>query len=149
MKILKYTNQNVEEIKNFIDKILKELFEKKVNHKQYMQDLDNIKENYLVLYLALDNKKIIGTVALKRINSNCVKLKRMYVNKNYRGRGLAQELYKKAEDFAIKNKFKTIKLSTTTQMKGAQKFYAKNGFKKTTKKGNSLYYIKQLTRSKK
>jgi N-acetylglutamate synthase-like GNAT family acetyltransferase len=139
MKIRRYESKDKEQIKKLVENILKEIFN---SEPRGLEDLSNIKKHFEIFLVAEDKTKIIGTIALRKD----VILKRMYVHKNYRNKGLAQKLYDKIEKFTIKKKFKKIKLSTTPQMKFAMSFYKKNGFKKIgkNKKTNQIFFEKKL-----
>ncbi len=145
IKIRRFQNKDKEQIILLIEKILIEIFGNKVNHRRYMQDLGNIKNNYILFYVAEDKDKIVGTIALEKRDKNYW-LKRMYLEKNYRGTGLSKKMYEKIEQFLIKNKIPKIFLSTTIKMKSAQKFYLKLGFKKIKedKKSGSIFFAKEL-----
>lgn len=75
-----------------------------------------------------DEDKIIGTVALKKSEDGQMILKKMYVDSNYRGTGIAQELFNIVIEFCKKNEIKEIMLSTFRELERAVKFYIKNGF---------------------
>ena len=125
MKIRKFTKKDEKKVKELISGILEEIFKIKIKK----IDLD-----YDIFYVAEEKENIIGTIALKKIRSYQGRLKRMYVNKEYRRRGLAQKLYNKIIDYCKDNNIKTIYLTTYPQMIEAQKFYKKQGFKFTGKK---------------
>ncbi|MCX6769133.1 MAG: GNAT family N-acetyltransferase, partial [Candidatus Micrarchaeota archaeon] len=57
-------------------------------------------------------------------------LKRMYVDKKFRGTGLAKELLETALAFARKNNYSEVYLGTVPEMAAANMFYQKHGFKK-------------------
>ncbi|HDS11694.1 MAG TPA: N-acetyltransferase [Candidatus Wirthbacteria bacterium] len=59
-------------------------------------------------WIALDKDQVIGTIALINIGQNRGLLKRMYVQKEYRGKGVAQELLQTLLEFAQKNSFGVI-----------------------------------------
>jgi len=57
------------------------------------------------IYVAEDNGKIVGTVGIKKQKGRTARLKKMYVKKSYRGTGLSQNLYNKAQSFAKAKKY--------------------------------------------
>ena len=75
-----------------------------------------------------DDGKIIGTVAVENIEEDKMILKKMYVNKMYRGKGIAQELLDKVLEFCKENVIKEIVLGTFQELGRAIQFYIKNGF---------------------
>lgn len=123
MKIRKYKKSDKKEVREFILKVLTEIFER-----TFIKDWENF-EDYSVFYVAKEDNKIVGTIALKDMGNGIGRLKRMYVDKNYRGSGIGQQLYDKFEEFARGNGFKQISLTThKTMMKPANRFYTRNGY---------------------
>ncbi|MGG9971606.1 N-acetyltransferase family protein [Ferruginibacter sp. SUN002] len=57
-----------------------------------------------------------------------LELKRIYVSKEYHGKGIAQKLMDFYLDYAIANKFEVVWLGVWDQNFKAQKFYEKYGF---------------------
>jgi len=143
MIIHRYKKEDKEQLIKLIEDCLYQIFE--VKPKKI--ELDNgLLEKDGILYVAEDKGKIIGSVGIKRQKRGIARLKKMYVAKNYRKKGLGQKLYDKAESFAEKQGYKNIILSTTSQMKEAIAFYSKNGFKyyRKNKKKNQLFFKKRL-----
>ena len=140
MRIIKYQEKYKKQVQNLIKEILFEIFGE--HELQPFEDFNS----YLVFYIANEKDRIIGTIALKKDGEEIGILKRMYLEKKYRKKGLAQKLYNKIENYCKKNKIKYLKLSTTPQMKSAIKFYIKNGFAKKSynKKTNQIFFEKEL-----
>ena len=86
----------------------------------YQQDGGNF-------WIAVCEKKVIGTIAIRNYGNNRGYLKRMYVEKEFRGSGLAHELMQTLIDFAKGNKYKEIYLGTVEKFAAANKFYTKHG----------------------
>jgi GNAT superfamily N-acetyltransferase len=74
--------------------------------------------------------KIIGTIGLQYLDNDNSALKKMFVNKAYRGRelGIAQMLFDTLMEFAKVKNFKTIWLDTPAVATASHKFYERNGF---------------------
>jgi len=80
------------------------------------------------------NEEVVGTIAIENLNSENFALKRMFVKKEFRRQGVAQELFNKIIDWAKSNGAKTIYLSTHSEKSAAAvKFYRKNNFKEIDK----------------
>lgn len=93
------------------------------------QNNNEYKKNGGNLWLAVDeNEGIIGTIAIRRENDKEVELKKLYVRKDYRGKGLSSELYKIALEETRGNEFNRIFLGTYDKLENAIKFYTKKGF---------------------
>jgi N-acetylglutamate synthase-like GNAT family acetyltransferase len=103
-------------------------------------DLKNIPEYYQKgngnFWVALHNDKAVGTVSLLDIGGNLVALRKMFVNRDYRGReiGTAQKLLEISLNWAIIHGIRKIYLGTTPQFLAAHRFYEKNGFKEISKR---------------
>jgi len=103
-------------------------------------DLKNIPEYYQKgdgnFWVALHNDKVVGTVSLLDIGGNLVALRKMFVNRDYRGRetGTAQKLLEISLNWAMTRGIRKIYLGTTPQFLAAHRFYEKNGFKEITKR---------------
>ena len=97
-------------------------------------DLNRMQEFYQTnkgnFWVAKIQDEIIGTIALLDIGNNKAALRKMFVNKNYRGQEYAvgQKLLNVLIDWAKKTGTKEIYLGTTEKFIRAQHFYEKNGF---------------------
>lgn len=143
MIIRKFKAEDRVRLLRLIRNILVEIF--KVRPKRI--ELDNgFFRDRGVLYVAEDKGQVIGCVGVIKQKSNVVRLKKMYIAKNYRGTGIAQRLYNKAQTFSKKKRYKKIILSTTPQMKRAISFYERNGFVKYrfNKAKNQMFFIKKI-----
>lgn len=110
-------------------------------------DLFNINQIYPFpggFWLAIKDKKIIGSVALKDEGSGICELKRMFVLPKYHGKQVGQILLNFALSQASKNGLKKVVLNTNQKMKRAHRFYQKNGFNYLYQKESQLYFEKKL-----
>ncbi len=82
------------------------------------------------LYLALRGKRIVGCIALRKINKKICEMKRMYVRPRFRGKGIGRLLALKVINEAIKIGYKSMRLDTVPAMKQATALYKSLGFKK-------------------
>ena len=55
-------------------------------------DLDDPAATYAALWVALDDGRVVGSVALRDLGEDALELKRMYLRQDQRGRGLGKEL---------------------------------------------------------
>jgi len=79
-------------------------------------------------WVMLLNDSVIGMVGLERQTSEAVELRRMYLNKAFRGRGLADRLLDRAEAEARTLGYHLMVLSTAEIQLGALTFYRRAGF---------------------
>jgi N-acetylglutamate synthase-like GNAT family acetyltransferase len=102
-------------------------------------DLLNIEAFYQIgvgnFWIATMNKKVVGTIALLDIGNQQVALRKMFVDKLYRGKeyGVAKDLLETAFAFSKEKDIHTIYLGTTSAFLAAHRFYEKNGFKEINK----------------
>ena len=108
-------------------------------------DLEDIDKHYSitnksVFLVYLNDKDVIGTIALKNINNTTCELRRFYVNSDFRRKGVGKMLFQEFIKYAQKFDYKKIILDTTEIMTAAIKFYEKCGFEKASKEGEIVYY---------
>jgi len=109
------------------------IFEELNWDKRFSYGLKNLKDFFdgprEIFFIAKKGKEIIGCVGLKELLKDKSLMKRLYVAKDFRGRGMALLLFKKIKRFAKKQDYKVIVLDTFKNNFRAKKFYEKNGFK--------------------
>lgn len=75
-------------------------------------------------WIAVDEEdNIVGTIAVFKHNDDDIEIKRLYVRKDYRGKGLSKALYEKAFSACKENSFKKIFLGTYDKLETAIHFY--------------------------
>jgi GNAT superfamily N-acetyltransferase len=86
-------------------------------------------------WIAKMDNKIVGTISLLDIGNRQGALRKMFVDKNYRGKDLnvGKTLLNTLMDWAKHKGFTEIFLGTTEKFLAAQRFYEKNGFNEITK----------------
>ena len=87
------------------------------------------------LFLACCDGKPIGCVAVRRFDAESGELKRLYVQPNYRGHGIARALGAAAIDAARATGYRRVVLDTLDRMTAARALYAAAGFREI-----SAYY---------
>ena len=141
MKIRRFRKRDEEEVKKLINKIIIELFNEPIYRWENF-------ENYTIFYVVEKNGKVIGTAALKDEKNKIVRLKRMYIKRYYRKKGIGTKLLLKIEKFAKNKGFKKIILSTYKQMKNSYLFYKANGFNIIKKQNDAIFMEKKLWKPK-
>lgn len=97
-------------------------------------DLFKVEEFYQTgngnFWVAIYNDKVVGTISLLDIGNHQVALRKMFVDKNYRGAKFktASLLLNTAIEWAKEHSVEVIYLGTTPQFLAAHRFYEKNGF---------------------
>jgi N-acetylglutamate synthase-like GNAT family acetyltransferase len=81
-------------------------------------------------WVAVEEEKVVGTIALVDIGNSRVALRKMFVHQDYRGKekGTAQALIDTLLEWARQKQVRAIFLGTIDTMKAAHRFYHKNGF---------------------
>jgi GNAT superfamily N-acetyltransferase len=73
-------------------------------------------------------KEIVGTFGIESHSKDSTELRRMYLDKGHRSRGIAQRMLQRAESRARELGFSKVILSTAEVQKAAIAFYGKNGY---------------------
>ncbi|XP_075122473.1 N-acetylaspartate synthetase [Leptodactylus fuscus] len=98
-------------------------------------DMSDIEHFYMkqpgsCFWVAILEGKVVGIVAARgNEEDNVVELRRMSVDSNYRGKGVAKALGRKVLEFAMLNHYSSIVLGTTAVKIAAHKLYESLGFK--------------------
>jgi len=120
-----------EEIKEFVLNIQNNEFHLGLTEDDQM-DLRNIADYFLDggFWTAKIDGKIVGTIGLQYLNDDNAALKKMFVNKDFRGKelGIAQMLFDTLLDFAKDKNLKNIWLDTPSVANASHRFYERNGF---------------------
>jgi len=127
MRIRKYKTSDKEEVMEMVSEILGGIFNGDPRKFKLLKEF-SVKNGYLLYIVAEIDGKIVATMALKKEGDSNVRLKRMYVRKEYAGRGIAQKLLNKIIDFARSNGYKKMYLHIYPIMTNANRFLKKNGF---------------------
>lgn len=97
-----------------------------------LKDVDEFQQVYFdrdgIFLVVLDDGKVIGTGALKRLDETSAELKRLWLLETYHGQGLGYRVVTLLFDFARQKGYKQIRLKTSTAQERAIAFYKKLGF---------------------
>jgi len=88
-----------------------------------------IVENGGQVFFALDNRSVIGTVAMIKSLDDTFELAKMTVQEDFRGKGIANMLMDECLEFAKQNNANEIFLISNDTLIIARKLYDKYGFK--------------------
>jgi len=78
--------------------------------------------------IAYYNNKPVGCGCFKRYDEDSVEIKRMYVDPDLRGRGIASTILNELEKWAKENGFKYTVLETGLKLDDANALYRKQGY---------------------
>lgn len=115
------------------DEDMQQFLDEYFNVEQVKDELANGQDLY---FLAIFDGKLIGYLRMMEDYSNfplmkqwkALELNRLYVDKAFHGMGIAQELMKFVEQFALQHQFEVIWLGVWEHNLRAKKFYEKSGF---------------------
>ena len=81
-------------------------------------------------WIAINRDRVIGTIGLIDVGTSFGVLRKMFVQKDYRGKhiGVGQQLLETLLKWSAKQQFSQIYLGATNRYKAAHRFYEKNGF---------------------
>jgi GNAT superfamily N-acetyltransferase len=94
-------------------------------------DLQHPEISYQGVWVAIDDDRLVGSVAIRLLDDGRAELKRMYLQPEHRGRGLGRTLLNQAIRWARDRGCHAIELDTSTAMTAAQHLYESAGFSRT------------------
>ena len=131
LKIREARNEDREQITELVFSVLRE-YGLKPDPEGIDADLKDIEQEYFkrggVLYVLEDDGKIIGTYGLYPMESGSCELRKMYLRKAYRGRGIGRSMLRQAVAKAEEMGFDEITLETATALVEAIELYKSFGF---------------------
>jgi putative acetyltransferase len=113
-------------------------------------DKHNIIAHSNTVVIALDEKKPVGCGCFKPYGENTVEIKRMFVHKEYRGKGISKLVLKALESWAVEHGFVSAVLETGIGQHEAIGLYTSCGYNKIENYGqyagnmNSVCMMKKL-----
>ncbi|MDP3027409.1 MAG: GNAT family N-acetyltransferase [Nanoarchaeota archaeon] len=130
MIIREYNPSDKKQVIKMVSEILGNVFNGDPTELAYIKEFNVTKDyiTYLIAETKGEERKIIATQALKKIDKETVRLKRMYVHPYYQGRGIAQKMLDLLVKFAKKKGYKKMLFSLYPVMENARRFNKKNGF---------------------
>ena len=133
MEIKEYSNEYEQEVIEMILNIQQKEFNVPVSIAD-QPDLLNVKDFYCNglgnFWIALEEDRLIGSIALIDIQNGQSALRKMFVHKEFRGKekAIGQRLLQFVIRWCREKKIREIYLGTFDKLIAAQRFYLKNGF---------------------
>jgi GNAT superfamily N-acetyltransferase len=84
-----------------------------------------------IFLVAEKDGHIVGTVAIKEDTPKTALLRRIFVRKNFRGKGYGEKLLARAMEFCFDHHYETVVFRGVDKMQDALKLCLKNGFQET------------------
>ncbi len=99
-----------------------------------LNDVDDFVRVYVKnrgLFLAvMDDEKLVGTGAIKKLADNIAELKRLWLLEEYHGQKIGYQVVSRLLDFARAQKYEKVWLQTSVKQERAISFYTGLGFYK-------------------
>ncbi|MBR5973710.1 MAG: GNAT family N-acetyltransferase [Clostridiales bacterium] len=91
-------------------------------------DYNDIKKNFDRFWCLVSEDKVLGTVAVKRLDETTSELKALYLSPELRGKGYGYKMLDLAVLFAREKGYRRIVLDSMSKYTSALKLYEKYGF---------------------
>lgn len=149
MKIIEYENKYLEDVRNLlteleeyivsIDKDELDQVHAEYHEKMALVDLEEVKNNNGICYLAIDNDRAIGLIMgtippydeYDYLDYKCPKrgiITELIVTSKIRSKGVGQALMEKMEEYFISNDCEYVLVDVFVYNENAIKFYDKKGY---------------------
>lgn len=110
-------------------------------------DLKDIQEYYFskggTFLVGIADEKVVGTAGVRKVNEDLCEIRRIYLKKEFRGKGYGRQLFETALDFAEKT-CPAVMLKTDSTLTKAIDMYLKHGFTFQKEERGYLYFEKFL-----
>jgi len=110
-------------------------------------DLKDINGYYFAkggtFFVGLADGRVVGTAGVRKPDGKLCEIRRIYLKKEYRGKGNGEKLFLAALNFAEKNCAGAL-LKTDPALKKAINMYLKHGFSFVMKKDGYMYFEKRF-----
>lgn len=148
MEVREYKPDDSVGVKNLILAILEK--EYPFDRSAYQDsDINDISGTYSgegnAFFVIEKDKKIVGTVGVKKDTKDCALLRRLFVDEYHRGKGHGTALLKKAIEFCQSKKYKELIFRATDRMRDAMKLCKKMGFVEKEDLEVSGFHIHKFT----
>lgn len=110
-------------------------------------DLNDINGYYFAsggtFFVGIEDGRVVGTAGVRKLEGNRCEIRRIYLKKDFRGKGNGKRLFMAALDFAEKNCLGAM-LKTDATLTTAIDMYLKQGFTLQKIERGYLYFEKKL-----
>jgi GNAT superfamily N-acetyltransferase len=130
-------NEDIHSIKNVVFGVLQE-YKLKPSETGQDKDLNNIEQSYLNndgyfgVAVDMNSNEIVGTFGLYPLSKEICELRKMYLLKHARGKGLGNCILNYVIELAKRKHYTKIALETISPLKEAISLYKQNGFREVT-----------------
>ena len=129
LQITTFSDDKKHHFKELNTEWLEKYFEiEPIDHRVLNNPQTEIINNGGHIFYISNNNKIVGTVALIKVNDHIFELSKMAVTQNVQGLGIGNKLIQYCFDFCIENNIKELILYSNTKLESAIHLYKKVGF---------------------
>ena len=126
---IKKTNSNNAGFQQLIRQLDNELW-KELNEDQSKYDQYNKVPDLKTVIVVYEDERPVAIGCFKKYNDEIVEIKRMFVEKEYRGKGISKLVLKELENWAIESGFQKAILETSVHFTTACNLYTNAGYTK-------------------
>lgn len=101
-------------------------------------------EDYDIIIVAIHENKVVGTIAYKHKDEESAELKRVYIQKEHRGKGLAKPMLEEIIKKIKEKDYKKILVETWKSFGSGRRFYEKNNFMLQSIEGEVYNFVMEL-----
>lgn len=134
LKIRPIESADAPEVKSLIEGIMDEEF-KAARGLYAFHDIDDPRRYYSgekdMFLVAEEGGHIVGTVAIKEDTPKTALLRRIFVRKNFRGKGYGEKLLAKAMEFCFDRGYESVVFRGVDKMHDALRLCLRNGFQES------------------
>lgn len=110
-------------------------------------DLNDISGYYFSIggtfFVGIEDGRVVGTAGVRKLEGSLCEIRRIYLKKEFRGKGNGKKLFMATLGFAEKN-CSGVMLKTDPTLTKAIDMYLKHGFSLKKKESGYLYFEKKL-----
>jgi putative acetyltransferase len=125
--VIKRTNSNDPDFQLLVSHLDHELWNELKEDQSTYDQYNKVPDLPTVVVIYIDEKPV-ASGCYKQYDDNTVEIKRMFVEKDYRGKGISKLILIEVERWAIESGFRFAILETSIHFKAAQSLYTKAGY---------------------
>ncbi|MEB3220362.1 MAG: GNAT family N-acetyltransferase [Nostocales cyanobacterium 94392] len=139
IKITPIKQHQIDQVKQLIITVCLEIWDGLLNEDDIdridsKSDIDNVKSHYFdndgTFLVLLEESRVVGTGAIRKLDDEICELKRMWFLKEYRGKGYGWQMVQILFDFAKQAGYQKVRLDLASRERQSEalRFYGKLGF---------------------
>ncbi len=135
------TNADADQVRELVFRVLSE-YGLRGDPRGADADLEDLESNYSRAggwfgVLVNSEGRILASVGLRRVDAATAELRKMYMEGQFRGRGLGRSLLERALTEARVRGFRKVTLETATVLREAVSLYERHGFRRLPENPNT------------